>query len=144
MRQRGFTLLEMLVATVIMAVAVVGLLSGISGALRNAARLTDYDRAVQLARERMNSLLVDDKFPRGAVITGSFDPQQTGGLEAGWRAQVANFEMPPGASVGVVALDRINLEVWWMSGPQRRSLTLEAYRPHALRAEELVPAGAPR
>ena len=44
----------MVVATLIMAVAVVGLLSGISGATRNAARLRDYDRAVQLARLRMN------------------------------------------------------------------------------------------
>ena len=49
----------MMVATIIMAIAIVGLLSGISGATRNAARLRDYDRAVQLARLRMNDLLVD-------------------------------------------------------------------------------------
>ena len=35
---RGFTLLEMLVASTIMAIAIVGLLSGIAGATRNAAR----------------------------------------------------------------------------------------------------------
>ena len=48
---RGFTLLEMMVATVILAVVVVGVMVGISGALRNASRLTSYDRAVQLARD---------------------------------------------------------------------------------------------
>ena len=41
---RGFTLLEMIVATTIMGVAVTGLLAGLSGATRNAARLRDYER----------------------------------------------------------------------------------------------------
>src|SRR5205807_7014811 len=84
---RGFTLLEMIVATVIMAVAIVGLLSGISGAVRNASRLTAYDRAVQLARWRMNELLIDDKTPRNVEIDGSFDRQQNSGVDTGWRAR---------------------------------------------------------
>ena len=46
------TLLEMLVATAIMAMVAVGVLSALSGAVRNAARLRDYDRVVQLAFER--------------------------------------------------------------------------------------------
>ena len=60
-RQRGFTLLEMIVATMIMGIAVVGLMSGISSTTRNAARLRDYDRVVQLARLRMNDLLADPR-----------------------------------------------------------------------------------
>ena len=50
MGRRGFTLLEMVVATAIMGIAVVGLLSVLAGATRNAARLRDYDRVAQLAR----------------------------------------------------------------------------------------------
>ena len=57
--QRGFTLLEMLVATTIMGLAIAGLMSGLSNSTRNAARLRDYDRVVQLARLRMNDLLAD-------------------------------------------------------------------------------------
>ena len=45
---RGVTLLEMIVAATILAIAVVGLMAGLSGTTRNAARLQDYDRAVQL------------------------------------------------------------------------------------------------
>jgi general secretion pathway protein I len=139
---RGFTLLEMVVATLIMAIAVVGLLSGISGATRNAARLRDYDRAVQLARLRMNDLLMDYGFARDTVVSGLFDPAQTGGIEAGWRAHLTNFEMPPSPAAGQLALDRIELEVWWGSGDRRRTFTLDAFRSRVLRPGDMAP-GAP-
>ena len=79
MARRGFTLLEMLVASTIMAVAIVGLLSAIGSATRNAARLRDYDRAAQLARLKMNDLLADDNLAPGAAPSGTFDPTLTGG-----------------------------------------------------------------
>ena len=140
--QRGFTLLEMIVATVILAIAVVGLLTGVSGALRNAARLTNYDRVVQLARLRMNELLLDSRLPRDTEATGDFDPAQTGGIDAGWRARRTRFEAPPNPGPGQIALERIELEIWWMSGPERRTFSLEGYRPHVLRPDELQ-AGMP-
>ena len=140
---RGFTLLEMMIATVILAVAVVGLLSGISGALRNAARLTDYDRAVQLAQLRMNELLVDLKLPRDSVVEGPFDPAQSGGLNAGWRARRSTFESPPAGGPGQITLERIELEVWWMTGGQRRTFTLDAYRPHVVTSDEIAAAAQP-
>jgi Tfp pilus assembly protein PilV len=45
-----------LVATVIMGVAVAGLIGGLSQSVKNAARLKDYDRAAMLARTKMNDL----------------------------------------------------------------------------------------
>ena len=53
----GFTLLEVLVATLIMGVAVSGLIVGLSNSVRNAGRLASYDRAAQLARSQMTELL---------------------------------------------------------------------------------------
>lgn len=128
MRRAGFTLLEMMVATVIMGIAVVGLLSGISGAMRNAGRLTDYDRAVLLGRAKMDELLVDKYLPKLAALGGTFDEAATGGVECGWRARLAPFEMPPNVSRGVPILERLELEIWWMSGGRRRTLSLEGYR----------------
>ncbi len=137
---RGFTLLEMLVATTIMAVAVVGLMAGLSSATRNAARLQDYDRAVQLGRSRMNELMLDRNLPLNVVAEGIFDPSQTGGVQAGWRVRRTIFEMPPLVQPGQTALDRLEVQVWWSSGDKRRTYTLDAYRPHILNKDE-IPAG---
>ena len=52
-----------MVATVIMAIAVTGLMSAISTSLRNAARLTDYDRAALFGRQKMDELLIADGLP---------------------------------------------------------------------------------
>jgi len=136
--KHGFTLLEMIVATTIMGIAVAGLMSGISSSTRNAARLRDYDRVVQLARLRMNTLLADPRAPR----EGLFDPELTGGLECGWRAQVAVVEASsPTPAPGDWVLDRIQLEIWWMSGGQQRTFPLESYRRRKLRPGD---SGAPR
>lgn len=140
--RRGFTLLEMIIATTIMAMAVVGLLAQISSTTRNASRLRDYDRVVQLARLRMNDLLLDERGPRNSMIAGGFDKALTGGLDAGWRATVTPAETAPSPMPGDFALDRIQLEVWWMAGPQRRTFGLESYRRRVLRPEDITAAGA--
>lgn len=133
----------MIVASTIMAIAVVGLLSGIGGATRNAARLREYDRLVQLARTRMNDLLLDFTLPRDAVVNGTFDPDQTGGATAGWQARLTTFELPPRVVPNELALDRIELQIWWMSGAQRRTFTLDAFRPRLLRQNDMPPAVSP-
>jgi hypothetical protein len=113
-------------------------MSGISSSTRNAARLRDYDRVVQLARLRMNTLLADPAAPR----EGIFDPAITGGLECGWRAQVGVAESAaPSPNAGDWVLDRVQLEIWWMSGAVRRTFTLESYRRRKMRPQD---SGAPQ
>lgn len=135
-RSPGFTLLEMIVATTIMAVAIVGLITGLSTTTHNAARLRDYDRAVQLGRERMNELMLDLTLPRNTLVSGIFDPNQTGGVESGWKARLTTFEMPPAIRMNEPALDRLEVEVWWKSGLTTRSFTLDAYRPRAITQDD--------
>jgi general secretion pathway protein I len=135
-RERGFTLLEVLVATAIMGIAVAGVLSGLAAASRNASRLTQYSRATILARQVMDELLTDDTLSRKVPVEGRFAPAQSGGVEAGWRAQVSPFESLEGAGAGSAVLDQIRLEVWWMDGPTRRSFLLDGYRRAVLRPED--------
>ncbi len=140
MRRRGFTLLEMLVATAIMGIAVVGLMANLSASLRNAARLTDYDRAALLAHEKMDELLIDPQLPKVAILQGVFDRTLTGDTEAGWSARLTPFELPPNALPGSDILERLELQVWWGPERNRRTLALEGYR----RGVIPIPQGGPQ
>jgi type II secretion system protein I len=141
MKAAGFTLLEMLVAATILATAVVGLMSALSGTTRNAARLQDYDRAVQLGRTRMNDLMLDMRLPRNTTVSGAFDRSQAGGLEAGWRARLSQFSLPPVIQVGQAGLDRVELEIWWKSGSAIRTFSIDAYRPRPITEADVAAGG---
>ncbi len=132
MRRRGFTLLEMLVATTIMGIAVVGLLGSLQTSLNNAARLAGYDRAAVLARAKMDDLLIDPRLPEGVPLGGVFAPSLTGDTPAGWSATVTPFDVPPGAVRDTVILERVELHVWWGSGQGRHTLSLDGYRKSPL------------
>jgi len=119
-----------------MGLAIVGLMAGLSGATRNASRLRDYDRVVQLARLRMNDILADPRVPLNTAIGGQFSPDLVGGLNAGWQATVTLAEKGPAPFVGDYALDRVQLQIWWMAGEQRRTFSLEGYRSRPMRAED--------
>ena len=142
MKQRGFTLLEVLVASLVMAIAVTGLLSALSTSLRTASRLTDYDRAALLGRQKMDELMLATKVQKLEVIEGSWAPELTGGLQIGWRARITPFEVPKGGAPGTPILERIELEIWWMSGAQRRTFVLEGFRRAIMTPDEA--AGVPK
>jgi len=141
-KQRGFTLLEVLVATLIMGIAVSGLMSALSTSMRSAARLNDYDRAALLGRQKMDELLLATKLPKGAVIEGAWGPEVTGDLQVGWRARVTPFEMLPKAGPGSFFLERIELEIWWATRDQRHTFTLEGFRRAVSTPEDIAAAGA--
>jgi hypothetical protein len=128
----------MLVATLIMGIAVVALLSDLSTSLRNAARLTEYQRGALLARSKMDELLAAAALPKFVPLEGQFDPNLAGGVEGGWRALVTTFEKPPGAGPLSLCLDRVQLEVWWMSAGRRHTFALEGYRRGLVRPEEVA------
>ena len=142
--ERGLTLLEMIVAALIMGIAVVGLLSGITTSMRNAARITDHDRAVLLAHSKMDELLADLRLPRDLVVEGRFDRASAGSIEAGWRARATMFAMSPRPAAGQGAMERGELEVWWNSGRDRRTFMLEGFRTRILLPEDIPPTPQPQ
>lgn len=127
-RRRGFSLLEVLVATLIMGIAVVGLLSTMSTSVRNASRVADADRAAMVARSELDRLLADPKLPMNFVIEGRVTAEQFAGREGGWRARVSAFEVPENAAPASPVLQRVEFELWWMDGLTRRTFPIEAYR----------------
>ena len=123
----GFTLLEMVVATALMSIAVVGLLSLLTTVLANASRVKQYDQVAMLARTKMNDLLVISPLTLGQPLGGQFDEA------SGWKAVAVPFERSPDAMPGSFQLIRIDLEVWWVDRGERKSVQLEGFR------RELIP-----
>lgn len=132
-RRAGFTLLEVLVATLIMGLAVTALLVGLSQAAHNADRLAVYDRFVMLARRQMNELLLRSNIPFAGQVQGAFSGTDTGGVGGGWSATIRPYEQPPNAAPGVFVLQEIALDVWWQpASGGRRDLVLHSYRHWSL------------
>lgn len=128
-RRSGFTLLEVMVATLIMGIAVAGLIGGLSQATKNAARLTDYDRAAMLARTQMNEFLADSLIPLSGSAEGTYPLALTGQMPSGWHAEWRPFEAPPQAQPGTLILLRVELEVWWQPATgTRRSMRMEGFK----------------
>jgi general secretion pathway protein I len=133
----GFSLLEVLVATVVMGIAVTGLIVGLSQSVKNASRLADYDRAAMLARTKMNDLLTDINLPFEGSVQGVFSAEEVP-VPGGWNAVMKPFDVPPNAGPGTVILQQIALQVWWQPPVgTRRNLQVEGYR----RIRIPVPAG---
>jgi general secretion pathway protein I len=135
--ERGFTLLEVMIATVIMAIAIAGVLMALSTSVRNAARLTDRDRASVLARRKMEELLVEKRLPRHQMIEGLYDVNWTNGLTSGWKARVTPFEIPPNPGAGTKILDRIHLQIWWVVAGETQTFELEGFRRSVLTPQEI-------
>jgi general secretion pathway protein I len=142
-QQRGFTLLEVLVATLIMAIAVAGLMSAISGSVRNAARLTDHDRAALLGRQKMDELLIASGLEKGVPFQGTWGPEVTGGGDMGWIARLTPFEVPRGArGMGAPFIERVELEIWWMNGTRRQSFRLEGFHRSVMTRADMALLGS--
>ena len=109
--------------------AIVGLVSLLSTTIRNAARLTEYDRATILAKRKMDELLLDLRIPRYTNVQGSWPADVTGSVAVGWRAVVTPFDFPPTFGPGTPVLDRVALSVYWQDiAKGERTFVLEGYR----------------
>ena len=64
------------------------------------------------------SFLPINAFPLGANLEGKFDSD-----ESGWKASFTPFGIKPNTPPGVLFLERVELEVWWVGGRQAVQLS---------------------
>lgn len=124
--QKGFTLLEVLVATIILAVAVSALMANLSTSTSNLFRVNDMDRLTFLSKRKMDELLSIQNLPRAVVLEGVLEADAQNRAIAGFKAQILPFG-PISQSSGD-RLERVRLETWLQAGSRRRILLLESFR----------------
>lgn len=116
-RQRGFSLLEMVVAIAILGLALGALYQAASGATRNVRTSERYAYGVELARSLLEQYEI---VPAGGV-------NQTGETSGGftWRAQSQPHQLPR-QQAGDFQLHDIEVVVAWFDGSKRKEVILNS------------------
>lgn len=117
LRSAGFTLLEVVVALAIMAIALGVLYRAVGGGVRTVGDLSAYSRAVAIGE---SVLQMRDSVPaEGWNESGQWE---------GFRWSVTSAPYEPGSGEGV-PLHRVQVDVAWSDGLRDRSFSLVSLRP---------------
>ena len=122
-RQSGYTLIEVLVAFMILALALTVLMRIFSGGLRNVSVSSDYAVATLIAESRLAATGVDVPLRPG-------ETSGTEGERFEWTVSVQDYQPWPGyrsAAKGVDAY-RVTVTVEWPHGDNTRRVGLSTVR----------------
>ncbi len=117
-RNGGFTLIEMIVATVLLAIGVVASLLSYAAAARLSVSAINRTTATFLAQQQLTSLQDNPNGLPTGNQNGDFGPQYPGFT---WQSEVDSSEFP--------SLDQVRLVVQWQSGLLTHSVELDTYLP---------------
>lgn len=120
---RGFSLIEILVAFVILSLTLGVIMQIFSGGLRNVRRSDDYNRALFLAESRLAALGVEQPLHAG-VMSGELDRRYR------WQILVQPYHEAVTAEESQlkVRLYKATVAVGWDDGGQMRHLELTSLR----------------
>lgn len=125
-RARGFTLIEVLVAFAILALALGVLLQVFSGGLKNARVSQAYTTAALLAESKLAAVGAEEPLAEGQSA-GRFDDRFQ------WRVDVRPYEEAGGSSAAdpdawPVSAFEVAVTVSWDEGDEERSVSLSTLR----------------
>jgi general secretion pathway protein I len=107
-RQRGFSLLEVIAAILLLAVAFAALMKVAGGSIGLTRRAAAHDEAAMWARSLLDGAYVLEA-PKPGVTEGSFDDGYR------WRLQVTPWTAPGVTPDGMLRMYRLDLDVLWGS-----------------------------
>jgi general secretion pathway protein I len=128
-RQRGFTLIEIVVAFAILALGLGITMQIASGAMRNARQAATRTDAALYAQSLLDSVGVGERLEEGGS-SGDFNEQFHWDLDA--RKYEIESETPLEPGMGPVQLYRLELRVTWEAGGKEQEAlftTLRALTP---------------
>lgn len=122
-RQSGYSLIEVLVAFMILALALTVLLRIFSGGLRNVSVSSDYATATLIAESRLAAAGIDVPLAPG-------ETSGTEGERFEWTLRVQDYEPWTGYRSAAKAVDayRVTVTVEWPNGNKTRSVGLSTIR----------------
>lgn len=119
----GFTLVEVLVSMMVVAICLTVIMNMFSGGLKSKARAKDYMTAIDLANSKMQEILNQNELEPG-ITEGVFENDYT------WKAEVVieepekEFESTMNINSGLVKYI-ITLEVVWMHQDNEKKYLLK-------------------
>jgi general secretion pathway protein I len=133
MRNRGFTLIEIVVAMAILGIGLVVIIELFSGGLRLGRASEEYSRAAGYARMKLEEVMITELTGEG-IQEGQFDPEYR------WQMEVRKINLLPSEKITdfkpAVELYQIRFSVLWRSGVRERSTVFQSYKTLKLPAEE--------
>ncbi len=133
MRNRGFTLIEVIVALAILGIGLTVIIELFSGGLRLARVSEEYSKGVNYARSKMEEVMIQPALEEGTE-EGEFDDtyRWTVGIEKVVLLSVpADIDLKP-----PVELFQIKINVQWKSGSKTRSTSVESYKTLKIEEDE--------
>lgn len=131
-RNKGFTLIEVVVALAILGVGLMVIIELFSGGLRLARASMEYTKAVNYARTKMEEITV-----KPAVVEGT-EEGESDDKTFRWQVGVKKVDLlsidksvdykPP------IELYQVKIEVFWKSGTKEKSTSIESLK--AIKPEE--------
>jgi general secretion pathway protein I len=119
---RGFTLLEILVAISILGISLVIILQLFSGGLKSSRLSDEYTRGIFHAREKMDEILLAGELTEG-IINGEF------GDGFKWKAEALHLDMEEAKDIKMpFRAFNIRVDVMWDAGGQEKRFTISAMK----------------